>query len=386
MPTLAVCTAPRGVGLLGPSALPRRDCRGDALPLTAGRRQTLLVATVATAILRAATYAFVRRARVSLLILSVVATRRTAYGSPPTGDATMRVSWVRDDGATDCPGVRVVEERARSWLGRDPFLPTATTTAEILVTGREGSFAARIRIRGENGAVVGERLITSEDRSCDTLVSALALALAIQIDPDAALGPKRTPSPASPPTPSPPADSASKESRPAPSLPREASLSAGTFLSSGLVPGFAFGARVVGSLAWLPRWQVLLSGTFVPERTTSDGRFAFGLAFAGVGGCFSALEGTVARLAPCVAVHGGAIHALVYTLEPTPPGGRFWAGGSAIVRAQLRVLRPLLVELGAGVMMPVTRARFAVTGHPETVFQEPIVAPIADLSVGLTFP
>jgi len=333
------------------------------------------------------THALVCRGWIGLLILSVVATQRAAHGSPSTGDATMRVSWVRDEGATDCPGVRVVEERTRSWLGRDPFLPTATTTAEILVTGREGSFAARIRIRGENGVVVGERLIASEDRSCDTLVSAVALALAIQIDPDAAFGPKRTPSPASPPAASPPPpDSTSKESRSAPSLPREASLSAGSFLSSGLVPGFAFGARVVGSLAWLPRWHVLVSGTFVPERTTSDGRFAFGLAFAGVGGCFSALEGTVARLAPCVEVHAGEIHALVYTLEPTPPGGRFWAGASAIVRAQLRVLRPLLVEVGAGVMVPVTRTRFAVTGHPETVFQEPIVAPTADVSVGLTFP
>jgi hypothetical protein len=39
-----------------------------------------------------------------------------------------------------------------------------------------------------------------------------------------------------------------------------------------------------------------------------------------------------------------------------------------------------------GLVFPVTRPRFQVEGHPETIFRQDIAAPAADLAVGLTFP
>ena len=92
--------------------------------------------------------------------MSIVVSASAA--TPDQNDVAIRLSWVRDDGAADCPDARVIEQRVRVWVGRDPFSATAQTAAEVTVLRRADAFVARIRVRASNGAVVGERVITSE--------------------------------------------------------------------------------------------------------------------------------------------------------------------------------------------------------------------------------
>ena len=293
----------------------------------------------------------------------------------------IRLSWVRDDGAASCPDARVIEARTRAWLGRDPFADDAPSAVEVTV-GRQGeALVARIRIRADDGSPSGQRQITSED--CDTLASAVALALAIHVDPDVIVG-GTPPVPRSPPRP--PEPPRSDTVTPAPARSAEGSIAVGALVASGLLPSAAPGIRVAAGLALGPRWRVVVSGAMLPARETAGGPLAFGLAAAGAGACFALLEGRVGRLGPCAELHGGEFHALVYTLEAVPPGTRFWAGESTMARFELRALAPFSIALGAGVVLPATRPHFKVEGHSETAFREDAIAPLADLTVGLTFP
>ena len=315
----------------------------------------------------------------------------TRAGPPDAQDMEIRLSWVREEGAADCPDARVIEQRAKAWLGRDPFSPAAETAAEITVARRADGFVARIRVRGKDGVVVGERVLTSEEPRCETLASAVAFALALQVDPEAALRPKRLakvepPPRAAPAAPAPPERTAKPVEPPRRTSPREASLSVGAVAVAGLVPGLAGGARLAAGLAWTPRWRVVLSTLLVPEQRTADRSVGFGLSALGAGACLDLLDGSVAQLAPCAELHGGEVHALVYALEPAPPGTRFWSAASAAARLKFRVFKPLSVELGAGLVLPFTRPRFQVEGRSDTVFRQSIVAPTADVSLGLTFP
>lgn len=328
-----------------------------------------------------------RHATFAVAVFATIAVPTRARGEAPS---TLRLSWVRDDGADGCPDARVIEARTRAWLGRDPFSSTAKTSAEISVARSGNGFAARIRVRDEDGSIAGERRIVSDEPSCDTLASAVALALAVHVDPNAAFGAPSRP-PVAPPAPPPPAPPPRAPEAPPPpprasAATREASLTAGAVVVSGLLPSVAFGARTAADLSFLPRWRAVLSGMILPARETSSGQFAFGLAAAGLGACADVVRAGVVHLAPCVEIAAGEIQSEVYAFHATPPGARFWAGASAFARARWTGLAPLVVDAGAGVFVPVTRPRFVVEGHDERAFQEDVVAPAADLAVGLTFP
>src|SRR5262245_2251576 len=72
----------------------------------------------------------------------------------------VRLSVTRDEGAESCPDAREVARLVRARLGRNPFTDDARETAEVIVTRKDASFVARIRVRGDGGALLGERTIT----------------------------------------------------------------------------------------------------------------------------------------------------------------------------------------------------------------------------------
>jgi hypothetical protein len=111
------------------------------------------------------------------------------------------LSWVRLEGAESCvatqPLARAVEQR----LGRSVFVSAAE--AELSVEGRiekkKTGWHAHVEVRDPNGKLLGKRDLDSSAPSCDTLTSPLSLALAVMIDPDAALGGGAKPDPKPPP-------------------------------------------------------------------------------------------------------------------------------------------------------------------------------------------
>jgi hypothetical protein len=321
-----------------------------------------------------------------------------AFAAEGSRAEPLRLSLVREEAAGACPDVRAIAARVRSRLGRDPFSESAATAVEIVVTEQAGAYTARIRIRADGGALLGERTITSNE-SCDTLAAAVALAVALYVDPDAALRP-HNPSPASLEIPSPRPNDAAPPGAPAPGGPAPAPLERpaiappvpGAVLTSGalaaqnILPGIALAARIGAEVLLVARLHVLVTGALFPERKTADGRFGFGLAAGGLGACEDVLASRRFELAPCVTALVGEVHSVVYTLVPTFPGGRVWGGVEGIVRARIRVLPRLFVELGAGIWIPALRYQFDVTGRSAPILQETWAAPVVDFGAGVAFP
>jgi hypothetical protein len=328
----------------------------------------------------------------------------TSDARADTPGEPIRLSWVRDESAASCPSAQRIERGVREYLGRDPFASSASTALEISVTRDAGSFVAVVHVRGADGALRGSRTLRSEE-SCETLASAVSLAVALFVDPDAALRPHPPlAAPAAPLPPSKPRASSTSEAGMA-SVPRDlhapraelessssrsairsGSASLGAFGSIGLEPGAAVGVRIRADVEFSHHVHGVLSGAFVPEKKTSDARFAFGLTNVGLGACVDVVSTARFQIGPCAHLEAGEIHAVVFTLAPLPPGGRFWSAAEVAARARIRLFSAVFVEADAGAVVPFVRYRFAVTGESNPVFQESVVVPAADLSAGLTFP
>jgi hypothetical protein len=300
----------------------------------------------------------------------------------------MRLSWVREEAAKSCPDVRSVERTVRERLGRDPFADSAELAAEVWLSRDGAGFVARIQLRGQNGELQGERSLRS-DGSCDTLADAVALALALSIDPDAALAPRPAPPQAAPaearaqqlarPNQTKPRETAA----PAPRLPA-GSLSASMLGAHGLLPGIALAARLEGELALGPRFRLFATGAFFPEQSTAGGDFAFGLSTGGLGGCLDFAFGRIS-VAPCAAIVAGQLHSVVRNGEPTRPGAHLWTAASALARLRVTLLPALFLELSAGAFVPFRAEEFRVMGRSQTVFRQTAVAPVLGLGMGTTF-
>jgi hypothetical protein len=223
----------------------------------------------------------------------------TIGGAFRPGDAvagvSSRIIYSRVEGELSCPDESVLRAGVAQRLGYDPFVAYAKTTvvAELF---RDGSkLRARAYIVDDNGERRGSRELASETDDCGQLVSALALAISIALDPmtmnlpSPPAGDAPVPTSPAPDTalsrdasaerPGSPSDSVvdvgpSVPPRQATAAPRwTAHVEAGTFLSSGWLPatsaGIRAGFRVAPSFPWsfglegeaqLPATQAAASG------------------------------------------------------------------------------------------------------------------------------
>jgi hypothetical protein len=332
---------------------------------------------------------------------------RDGRSDTPTSQ-TVRLSWVRGEEATACPDAQTVMDRVRTGLGRDPFNDRATMAAEVLVERSDEGFVAHMRVRASDGALAGVRTLRSSE-SCDTLASAVALALALFIDPNAALAPPvpsslapapREPAALPPHADMPPPPPAAPTSRLAPPIPppehrapvarapKSMVAAAGVIVAPGLLPGAGGGSLLQADVEIGRRWSVGAQAALLPEESTSDAEFAFGMTAMGARGCFDLVSTAVLRVAPCVGVWVGEIHAVVFTtaLRALPPGGRLWGSAEATARARLLIVGPIFAEAEAGAFAPFARYGFSVRGQNSPVFQEPVALPMVSLALGVSFP
>jgi hypothetical protein len=123
---------------------------------------------------------------------------------------------------------------------------------------------------------------------------------------------------------------------------------------------------------------------FLPEVRAAD--FAFGLTAGWLGVCARPwAQGRVAT-AICGKVLLGAIHAVVYAVEPDRPGDRIWSSASLSLGLRLRIVGPLVAELGAEALVPFTPYRFLVAGPNTLIFQEAPVAGFGFAGLGVSIP
>ncbi len=293
-----------------------------------------------------------------------------------------RLSWVRADGASTCPGVEVVRDGVVKKLGYSPFGDDASKSFEVVAKRAGRSWQANIYSYDTQKRTSGFREIQSDGDDCAELVNAVALALALAIDPDKTFAAPSSPPPspaASPPAPAPyPHVAASADRKPSPAaaavLPParwRTSISARGISALGALPRAAAGAAIAAT-AYGPTRVAVSAGAWLLPSVRSDSSppvFGFGLTAAWLDGCFVLHEGATAIRA-CAGVRVGALHAVVYSPIPTEPGDRFWWAMGAGLAAEQQLFGPVFVEVGVEAAMPLVHYRFFAENFEPTVFEQ----------------
>jgi hypothetical protein len=318
------------------------------------------------------------------------------------GSESFRFSWVRGEGAGACPDTRALAARVSERLGRNPFSDAAEQSIEGSVSARDGRFHAELRVRDAGGIARGSRELAANGPDCAELADAVVLAVALTIDPNAALGGPPTPAPPAappdvPPVAEPPALERcpevrcppSEPCRPVPCPPRavppRAAIVARAVVAAGVLPGMAPGAGVFGEVGG-ERLRGALGMRYFPETTTDGGRYGFGLTVGTAGVVLTAKVSEALELAGIAELELGASHAVVYELEPVEPGDQPWVAAAVGPRLGFSGLRALRIELGVSLVVPFVRPTFEVRGAAEPVFQSAPVAVLGYFGLGLGTP
>lgn len=219
--------------------------------------------------------------------------------------------YIRGAGSEACDETKL-RQAVASRLGYDPFVAKAPVRVVVRLGG-SGPLSAQVSILRPN-APLAERTLTG-NADCNDLTEALALALAVAVDPLVLTRPlPLAPVPAQPPAP---------PAAPPTALRRELDLAASVALESqpGIAGGLRLGAQVGNGF-----WSVRLEGyVLLPSRAAIVGGGSVeGLSVGGmVGPCLR-----VKILSGCLLARGGALRFEGHGLDVTRSGwlGTFAAG------------------------------------------------------------
>jgi hypothetical protein len=292
---------------------------------------------------------------------------------------TFRFAWVRGAAAEHCPSEREMTERVKVRLGRDPFDDAAPRVIEGSVTRADGQWLLELRVRDENGALLGERSLGTSGDDCTSLAEAGTLAVVLTIDPNAshdeaaaralAAPPPKPPLPAPAPPPCPPIPKAAPPP-PCPSCAQpgvEISLSAHALGAAGSLPRVAAGVQLGGELGW--RSVRFGAGAyFVPSVAHQGGHMSFGLTSAVLSGC----AGIAGPLELCGVVDAGVLRVSADVLAPVEPGEYPWLAAGLGPRVGFDAAENLRLELAGVVLAPLARHRFVVRGLNEEFQASPV--------------
>lgn len=318
---------------------------------------------------------------------------------------TSALSWARLDGAESCSGAPEIAKRVEAILRRAAIVSPAQ--ADLSIEGRvekkkTTGFRATIVMAKSSGEILGHRELETDDARCTSLDDSTSLAVALMIDPDAALGP-----------PSPPVDKP-KEVPPDPKVvvketvktvyvhdtPRNPPAKrpvrfegyVGGALGLGLTPlSGGFIAGLVIDPPWFGAFELdgsfLIAEKSVPGSATDAGtRFyhATGAAF------FCPLAGNVGIVlgSLCAGGEAGFVATSTSGITTTDSAVRPLVNGAARGRIGLWP-SPVSVSLGGTLSVPIFRATYTyqnAAGAKTTLFDAAPLAGTFDLSIGFRIP
>ncbi len=254
-------------------------------------------------------------------------------------DEFVRLIWIRGAHAETCPGQLEVERQVRWRLGRDPFQLDAPRMIEAKVSLVDTLWHAELSVRDNTGALLGQRLLDVKADNCGQVVDAVGLAVALVIDPNVSFESRVPPLPSAavPSRNAAPVATARAPVEPAQRLASvlpmqtagsekshyEYELTLRGLLAAGLLPGLAPGVGVAGAFG-AKGLRLTLGLSFLPEVKQGDG-FSFGLSAISAGFCGDALRSGPVSASLCGELIMGAMHAVVYRLEPLHPGDHAFA-------------------------------------------------------------
>jgi hypothetical protein len=324
--------------------------------------------------------------------------------------------YSRSEGATTCPDERALRAAVAERLGYDPFVGYATTTVVAEVFREGAKLRARARLVDGSGISHGARELAAETDDCRPLLTALALAISIALDPPAAIGaPKAAanpvetsrpagdgspapksdeenniaPSPSRPTAPDPRAELAETRSRaespPPPARPTSRSLplraSAGLFVSRGSLPATATGASLDLAVRLASHWSIGLEGQGVLPAgidASRNGRVEAWMWTTSLVPCYRVGMGRLCALAT-----GGQIVAHAEGVTDPKAKTAFYPALGARVGARWEISEGWDFDVHGDLVAPLARTTLALGGTD--VWQAPAVSGSigAGISVGV---
>lgn len=318
-----------------------------------------------------------------------------AEGAPPR---TASLSWVRPAEADTCVATRALARAVDERLGRRVIVSASeadlSVEASVERVADPPGWRAVVNLRDAEGRSLGSREIASAGPSCESLRAPLAVVIAVLIDPEASLAPRKpsTPAPAPPvaePTPAP-----STPARPC-APPKErwsASAWAGAATSAGLLPAIGLGATVGARLTPPHFWALELHGVWWAPQSLPAERGAavsFALAYAGIGLCPLALGSPSVSFTGCFGARLGSLRAAPSGFDVEAAHEQLVADVTASGRLSVPIVRPLVllagVTLGAALRRDDVRYE-QPSGGERSLFRPAPVSAAADLALGVRFP
>jgi hypothetical protein len=342
------------------------------------------------------------------LALLAAVPAHAADSAPTTPPPTYALSWVRAEGAEDCPTGRVLATEVERRLGRAVFDAAAERSFEVEVTRFGKTYRSDVYVRDAGGHTIGHRSLQSDEPGCSALVNATALAIALVIDPEAAaheppaskgvaafepsgvevapLAPSPAPAAVPAPAPAPPP----VEMRlPLPARPTALTASARAQLTAGLVGATSPGFELSFSARPGRRWGLEVSGSYALAQTLTRGigSLDLGLTRASALVTFDAGRSERVRLFVAAGPALGAFHVAVRRPAPVTSPGDFWfVAGQFEAALQVSVIDGIFIDLGADGFLPLGRQSFLVRGQSEAVFRQPVFSGLGFLGAGAMFP
>jgi len=303
--------------------------------------------------------------------------------SPANAAPTARLVYSRTSDAASCPDESALRQAVASRVGYDAFFPWAPRTVVVTVVRREAAFVASVDLVDEGGIDHGAHELHTRG-ACSDLLDAVALAVAIAIDPrnalatpgakaDSAPPPSEPPAPAIvvPPVPIPtPEPSPSAQPAPhAPDVPPAASstrrrlafeASIGGGLALGMTPAPALNG-VLGVALRVSWFSIGLEGLIdTPESaqaSVGSGQVStWPLIFALVP-C-----GSVGPLFGCAVAQAGSLQS-----SAEGPGTlskhSVWGAVGGRVGVMFPVARPLFLRFRADLLGDISPSNLVLNGH-----------------------
>jgi hypothetical protein len=313
--------------------------------------------------------------------------------------APFSIEWSAPVG---CPSGDEVRRRAESLLG-GPIEPRLRheLSARGTVTEANGRFS--LHLQTVDDGLPGERNL--ESASCDELVSATALIVALAVDPKTVAsrtGNRGPPANSPPPAPvtAPPAVAVAPppaSGAPPPEVTSHRALRITGFVDAGIaadlgaLPGFAIGPAVSGTLG-IERVRLRLGATYFAPRFAnwndpmSQGRGAdVSLLVGALSACYVLVQHV--EVSGCGDFEGGALFASGSGFQQSSDATIAWYAAGASVDVLVALTGALTLRVGLGAMFPFGRGnvQFEENRVPQVLHQPNWVSGRGTLALGIAF-
>jgi hypothetical protein len=333
-----------------------------------------------------------RCAVLCVLVVAIFAPRNAA-----AEEVRVRLHYERSASAVRCADEQHMRDAVAARLGYDPFAANSEDLVAIALDRRGTEWTARIDLQDRRGAPKGTRSLRSSEATCDELISAVSLAIALAIDPMRL----QTPPPpvevpvATPPVPAAVAAPAARTEETAPVPPSPPAVlfaSAGAFVVAGVVPSVSFGPRLRFGARW-PRVSVAIEGIFVApaSQDSPSGRVEALVVAGGLTPCFIVHPSDSSPrmlVEACARGVVGGLFGEASGVGKSTPSTSPYAGLGAEVAFELPLSSTLAVRPHGGALVTVTRTFLRIRNGQSDVdiWRSPLISGGGGVDAVLHFP